>query len=237
LIKFNPNIIYRFIKIFLFLIFFACALYAVILGLWVRASASDLIELYPRNPNVVELPNDYVKMILKVEDPTFYQHIGVDISIGQGMTTLTSVVAKDIFLFGAKLKGFKGAMQIFYRGVFTICQKRDLGLDLMALILNQHLSKNEQLDFFLANVYMGSNKRVQIRGLEQASAIYFSKPLAAISRPEMITLIAMLNKPNYYHPFKNPKALKRRSYRIARLLAGECSPSGWFDTDYAGCGL
>lgn len=220
---------------FLFFTVAAVALYCVVVGAWARLSVAELVANYPGNPNPVELRRDYVQMMLKVEDPTFYRHSGIDISKGQGKTTLTSAIAREIFLFGADLKGLKGGAQSFYRVVFTGFKKIDLGRDMMAIILNQYLSKNEQLKFFVSNVYMGSLNGRQIRGLEQAARVYFSKPLSAISNHEMITLIAMMKAPNRYHPFKKPTALQKRVHRITRLLSGDCSPSGWFDTDYPAC--
>lgn len=227
--------IFRIIIRLLFLILAAIAVYCAVVGIWARFSVAELVAIYPRNQNIVELPRDYVKMMLKIEDPNFYRHSGFDISVGQGKTTLTSAIAKEIFLFGGKLEGWRGKIQSFYRLALNPHKKIDLSRNLMAIILNQYLSKNEQLNFFVANVSLGSHNGVQIRGLAQASTIYFTKPLSDISKQEMIALIAMMKAPSHYHPFKNPAALKRRIGRITRLLAGDCFPTGWFDTTYGNC--
>jgi hypothetical protein len=63
------------------------------------------------------------EILLKIEDPTFYGHVGIDISQGQGLTTITSSLARDVFLFRVKLPGVRGRFQTFYRGVFNCCKK------------------------------------------------------------------------------------------------------------------
>ncbi|GGW73523.1 transglycosylase domain-containing protein [Alishewanella tabrizica] len=174
-------------------------------------------------------------ILLKIKDPTFYEHAGLDLSQGQGLTTITSSLARDIFLFRVKLPGIKGSFQSFYRGVFNCCKKIDLGRDMMALILNKNLTKELQLQLYVSSSYMGSYDGRQIRGLPAAAETYFNKPLAELSDDEFIALVAMLKAPNYFHPEKGAKHLESRIYKIKKILAGTCKPDGWFDTEYKHC--
>lgn len=176
-------------------------------------------------------------ILLRVEDPTFYAHAGLSIAPGQGTATLSSALARDLFLDGAGLGGVQGALQTFYRGVFNCCKRIDLGRDLMTLVLDARMSKREQLARYTATVYMGRQEGRQLRGLAQAAQAYLGKPLAGATEAEFIALVAMIKAPNHFHPERNPEALAQRVARVQSLLAGRCEPSGWFDTEFADCGV
>ena len=181
------------------------------------------------------LTTEQKDILLKIEDPTFYEHSGLDISEGQGLTTITSSLARNVFLFGKTLPGVKGNFQSFYRGVFKCCKKADLGRDIMALVLNQNLSKEQQLQLFVSSSYMGGYKGRQINGFQTAANSYFNKPLSALSNDEFMSLVAMLKAPNYFHPTKGAKNLEVRVSSIKKIIAGTCKPSGWLDTKYKHC--
>jgi membrane peptidoglycan carboxypeptidase len=176
------------------------------------------------------------EILLTIEDPTFYKHIGIDISEGQGLTTISSSLAKTIFLSGSDLSGVKGGFQSVYRGVFNCCKKIDFGRDIMAIILNQQISKDHQLQLYISTVYLGSYKGQQIIGFNRAAKSYFNKSLTELSDDEFISLVARLKAPDYYHPVSGPEPLADRVLKIKEVLSGNCKPDGWFDTQYAHCG-
>jgi membrane carboxypeptidase/penicillin-binding protein len=174
-------------------------------------------------------------ILLRVEDPTFFEHGGLSLAPGQGVTTISSALARDLFLGGGRLDGAGGALQRVYRGVFNCCKRIDLGRDVMTLVLDARMSKREQLARYVATVYMGTHDGRQVQGLEQAALGYLGKPLAATSEEEFVRLVAMIKAPNRYHPLRDPGALAQRSARIQALLAGRCAPNGWFDTEFEDC--
>ena len=175
------------------------------------------------------------EILLKIEDPTFYDHVGIDLSQGQGLTTITSALARDVFLYRVEMPGMRGWFQSFYRSVFDCCKKIDMGRDMMALVLNRSLSKELQLQFYLSTSYMGSLGGKQIVGLPAAANAYFNKPLAELSDDEFIALVAMIKAPSYFHPEKGAARLVERVNKIKQILIGACEPDGWFDTQYKHC--
>ncbi len=174
-------------------------------------------------------------ILLQIEDPTFFEHKGLSLADGQGITTISSSIARDVFLAGSDVQGIKGGFQSFYRAVFACCKKVDIGRDVMALVLNANVSKQRQLALYASDIYMGSAAGVQVKGLEQASVAYFGKPLAQASDKEFTGLVAMIKAPNQFHPLKNPDAFLMREERVAAIVAGACKPDGWFDTTYDNC--
>lgn len=174
-------------------------------------------------------------ILLKVEDPTFYTHHGLSLADGQGAATISSALAREIYLSDRRLSGAEGVFQRFYRAVFGCCRKIDLGRDAMALVLDAKLPKERQLALYADSVYMGTHRGMQVHGLEQAAQSYLGKPLRDLTEHEFIGLVAMIKAPNQYHPLKAAAAHAQRVARIEALLAGQCRPDGWFDTSLDAC--
>jgi membrane carboxypeptidase/penicillin-binding protein len=154
---------------------------------------------------------------------------------GQGLATISSALARELFLYGARLGGVAGALQSLYRRVFDCCKRVDLGRDVMALVVDAKLSKARQLALYADDVYMGTQDGAQVRGLPGAALRHAGKPLAQLTDQEFIALVAMIKAPNQYHPSKAPVDHARRTARIAALVAGQCQPAGWLDTAFDNC--
>ncbi len=210
-------------------------LYLAIVGFWAFFSVSYLLPEFAIGSESSMLTSEQKNILLKIEAPTFYKHAGLDVSSGQGLTTITSSLARNIFLYENQLSDIKGGFQAFYRGVFKCCKKIDLGRDIMALVLHHNISKDHQLQLFVSNSYMGGNNGVQLKGLSAAANSYFGKSLPNLSKTEFITLVAMLKSPNYFHPSKGAEQLRIRVSNIEKILSGSCKPSGWLDTSYKHC--
>ena len=157
-------------------------------------------------------------ILLRIEDPAFYSHKGIDISSpGQGMTTITQGLVK--FLYFAPFRpGFAKIEQSL----------------IARFVLNRHLSKDQQLALFINQAYLGKHNGKQVRGFAAASKAYFGKLFEQLSRDEFIGLVGMLIGPNIVRPDR-PKAFKERVARIKAFLAGKCQPTGVFDPAYEGC--
>jgi len=208
--------------------------YLAVAAAWAWSTFDDVRRVVPLT-HEVELSNRQAAVLLRVEDPDFYGHHGLSLGQGQGVATISSALARELFLGKNRLDGLSGMMQTFYRGVFDCCRCIDLGRDMMALVLDARMSKREQLQRYSATVYMGTHEGQQLKGLPQAARGYLGKPLEATTDEEFIRLVAMIKAPNHYHPSRNAAALDERAARIQALLLGSCAPDGWFDTDYEGC--
>jgi membrane peptidoglycan carboxypeptidase len=105
----------------------------------------------------------------------------------------------------------------------------------MALVLDRHLSKDQQLQLYVSTVYLGRHDRKAVFGLVDAANVYFYKNPSDLSTEEFVTLVAMIKSPNLHHPVSGAERLELRVSRITSVLAGTCEPSGWFDTEYVHC--
>ncbi len=208
--------------------------YLAIVACWAWASFDAAIAGAGAPPPAQLSPRQTAILTL-VEDPSFFAHRGVSLAQGQGLATISSAVARDVYLAGARFDGTAGALQALYRGVFACCRKIDFGRDVMAVVLDARLSKHEQLALYVSQVYMGTHEGRQIRGLAQAAESYLGKPLDSTTVDEFTGLVAMIKAPNAFHPLKHPGAYDARVARVRALVAGSCRPGGWFDTMLEHC--
>lgn len=208
--------------------------YLAVAASWARLCVDELLaqQAAPAHAPLSPRQRD---ILLRIEDPTFYSHPGLSLADGQGVATISSALARDLFLYDGRLAGIQGALQGLYRSVFECCKKVDLGRDTMALVLDARVSKERLLAMYVAGVYMGRHEGRQVRGLEQAARAYLGKPLGALDEDEMAGLVAMIKAPNDFHPVRNPAAYAVRLARVRAVLTGQCRPAGWRDTDYAHC--
>ena len=212
----------------------ALLVYLAIVAGWAARSVDALLARHPATQESALSPRQ-LAILLQIEDPTFFSHRGLSLADGQGVATISSAVARELFLYDAPMTGASGALQRFYRAVFECCKKVDLGRDTMALVLDASASKQRQLALYAATVYMGRHEGRQVRGLDAAAQSYLGKPLAAASDDETAGLVAMIKAPNDFHPLRNPDAYRLRLARVRAVLAGRCRPEGWLDTTYAHC--
>ncbi|MDN4037920.1 transglycosylase domain-containing protein [Massilia sp. YIM B02443] len=210
------------------------AAYLLTAASWAWLNADALLKQVSAESRTL-LTERQTAILLRVEDPNFLTHSGLSVAKGQGLATISSALARDLFLYGERLDGAAGALQSLYRVVFNCCKRIDLGRDVMALVVDAKLSKAQQLALYAGSVYMGTHDGAQVQGLPDAALRYVDKPLAQLNEQEFIGLVAMIKAPNQYHPSKAPVEHARRAARIAALVAGQCQPDGWLDTSFDSC--
>lgn len=162
-----------------------------------------------------EVPPLLVRAIVTIEDQRFFEHSGID-PIGivraalanlrqrrvvQGGSTLTQQLMKNFFL--SEERTFR----------------RKLQEALMALIVERRYSKDEILENYLNEIYLGQSGVQGIFGVWEASQFYFARPPQELSVAEMALLAALIRAPNRYSPYRNPELAKERRDLVLRLLA------------------
>ncbi len=160
----------------------------------------------------------HLAMLLKVQDPSFEKHSGVDFTTpGAGATTISQSLSKRL------------AFEKFQPGIGKI---RQTGY---ALGLEQSLSKDQILALWLDTLEMGEGPDGWMIGLHTASAAIFGRPPAELSDAEFLRLIAVLIAPTSYRLTGSDAALDERAGRIERLVAGDCAPLDHDDVWLEGC--
>jgi len=168
---------------------------------------------------IQDLPVEWKEIILRVEDPSFYEHKGVDLSTpGAGLTTITQGLVKLHFF-----QRFKPGLHAKLKQ--TLC----------AIVLDSKLAKDLQLTLLVNTASLGPSSDGWVVGFPEAARVYFGKELSGLTRVEFISLVAMLIGPVAYHPMNEPGALADRISKIEALLAGRCEPAGLRDVYYERC--
>ncbi len=155
-----------------------------------------------------DLPEALVSGLIAVEDRNYLHHFGVDpLAIGralvaniratrvvQGGSTLTQQLVKNFFLTSERT---------FWRKFNEV---------LMALILEWRYSKDEILEAYANEIYLGQAGGRAVHGFALASRFYFNRPLQELDLSRTALLIALVRGPSAYDPRQHPeRALQRRN--------------------------
>ncbi len=163
-----------------------------------------------------DLSKRQVDILIKVQDPGFYSHNGIDLSTpGAGLTTITQAITKKLYF------------DSFTPGIAKIKQSL-----IARFVVNEQISKDEQLTLFINSMYFGDVDGNPVVGLQSAAKAYYRKVVSALSEQEYISLIAMLVAPNTFHLIDHPEWNLDRTERIKALLAGDYQPKGLMDQFY-----
>jgi len=163
------------------------------------------------------IPPVLVQAILAIEDRRFFEHNGVDIrgisraflrwatsgslKFTHGGSTITQQLVKNTYLTPEK----------------TLSRKFN---ELMiAIALEQRLSKQDIFALYCNEVYLGQRNGVGVRGVAQAARIFFGKELKDISLAEAATIAGMIQSPARYAPDRHSAAARMRRDVVIAAMA------------------
>ncbi len=88
----------------------------------------------------------------------------------------------------------------------------------MALIMNHRYTKDQILEAYMNEIYLGQNGPAGIYGFGLASYFYFGVPISELTQDQMALLVGIIKGPSYYDPWRHPdQALERRNTVLAVL--------------------
>jgi membrane peptidoglycan carboxypeptidase len=161
-----------------------------------------------------------VEMLIRIEDPGFRNHRGVDFSTpGAGLTSITQSLVKR-FYFENFEPGFAKLEQSL----------------IARFVLDPAMSKPAQLKAYINHSHFGWRDGRPIIGLAAAARAYYGREAGQLSDRQFLSLVAMLMAPRDLNPRVHPAANAERVRRIERMLAGKCKPAGLRDVAYRDCG-
>ena len=188
----------------------------------VRLEPSLVGRIYPRHHEdrvmvrLGDAPPVLVAGLIAVEDRRFFDHHGISLvavaraawanlraaSFVQGGSTLTQQLAKNLFLSRER----------------TLARKATEAV--MALLLEARYPKEELLEVYLNEVYLGQEGRRAIHGFGLAARFYFGRRLDELDLSESALLIGLARGASAYNPWRYPeRALRRRDLVIDVMAA------------------
>lgn len=185
-----------------------------------RADTLEIVDSYYKSGRIKitaeDLSQRQLDILLKIEDPDFYNHHGVDFKTpGAGWTTITQGLAKKFYFDNFE----QGVMKIKQ----TLCAR---------FAMDPLVDKETQITLYLNMMYFGNG----VYGLHDAADYYFGSTVPELSEDEYIALIACLISPNDLNVKDRPRENAQRVQRIRKVLSGTYTPQGLFDITYEGAG-
>jgi penicillin-binding protein 1B len=161
-----------------------------------------------------QVPRHLIDAILAVEDQRFESHHGIDPRriagamlanlragrVRQGGSTLTQQLVKNFFLTPER----------------TVRRKVQEGV--MALLVELRYDKNEILQAYLNEIYLGQRGATAVHGVGEASRLYFGKPASELAVAESALLAAIIQSPNGKSPYRDPERATARRNLVLDLM-------------------
>jgi penicillin-binding protein 1A len=160
------------------------------------------------------IPPRVIHAFLAAEDKNFYSHPGIDIG------SMVRAAVTDLAHFGSSRRPI-GASTITQQVAKNFLLTNEVSLErkikeaLLALRIEQVLSKDRILELYLNEIYLGGGAY----GVAAASLNYFDKSLDELTVSEAAFLGGLPKGPNNYNPQRFPDAAKvRRDWVVSRML-------------------
>ncbi|SIT11538.1 penicillin-binding protein 1B [Neptunomonas antarctica] len=179
--------------------------------------------IYPQNNEdrdlvrLEDVPTSLTQALIAIEDQSYYDHFGIsfkgiaramwiNVRAGrfvQGGSTLTQQLIKNFYLTSDR----------------TLARKL---MELpMAVLLELHYSKDEILEAYLNEVYLGQEGSRAIHGMGLGGQYYFSQPIQELQLSQVALLAGLVKGPSYYDPRRHPERAKQRRDLVLRVMRDE----------------
>jgi penicillin-binding protein 1B len=158
-----------------------------------------------------EVPKHLVQALLATEDRNFFFHHGFDL---RGIAR-----AAVSYVRGNGLQGGSTVTQQLVKNFFLSPERtlrRKVTEFFMAVLLELHYDKNEILETYLNEIYLGQDRDRAIHGVGLASLHYFGKTVEHLTLAESALLVAMVKGPAVYDPYRHPQRALERRNRVLR---------------------
>ena len=178
-----------------------------------RSGSRQVREWIPLN----RVPPTLIQALLTIEDRRFFSHFGVDpIAIGRAFwVNLT----RGVLVQGGSTLTQQLAKNLYYSPKRTIGRK--LREVMAAMALEFKYRKEEILESYVNEIYLGQAGPVSIYGVREAAHRYFSKDLDDLSIDEIALIVGLIKGPNAYSPVKSVESATARRNVVLRRLKEE----------------
>jgi len=161
-----------------------------------------------------DVPPLLTRALIDVEDRHFYTHHGIAPlsiarallaniragSVVQGGSTLTQQLVKNFYLSNER----------------TLTRK--LNEAIMALMLEWHYGKDEILEAYMNEVYLGQDGQRAVHGFGLASHFYFERPLPELTAEQIALLVGLVKGPSYYNPRRHAERARSRRNLVLDVM-------------------
>ena len=184
------------------------------------ADAEPIARLYGDDWRVTEpvrideLPAHVPRAFVAAEDVRFYRHPGID-PFGLARATATNVRKRGVTQGGSTI-----TQQLIKQKLFSNERtlRRKIPEMALALVLDARMSKDEVLEGYLNEVYLGEYGGAPVYGIDEASWLYFDKPPEKLTADEAALIAGTIRAPNRDNPVKRPEEARARRDAILAVM-------------------
>ena len=171
------------------------------------------------------IPTRMVQAVLAIEDRRYYSHPGVDPIriIGaiftnvfgnrpylEGASTITQQLARNFFLTEEMAAEQQSKQRSYTRKVLE---------QFMSVVLSIKTNKDQVLELYLNDVYLGNRGSFAIHGVPEAARLYFGKDVTNLTLGEAATIAGIIQSPGTLSPFSAPARVKERRNVVLTAMA------------------
>ena len=154
------------------------------------------------------------KSIIAVEDQHFLDHVGLDPrgllralwinlktqSFAQGGSTITMQLVKNLMSRRGK-NIFRKANEV-----------------ILALLLEARYSKEQILERYLNEVYLGQVGSMEIHGVAEGAKYFFGKRVEELNLGEIALMAGLIRGPGFYSPYRHKeRAIERQNFVLKKM--------------------
>ncbi|MFT5767365.1 MAG: penicillin-binding protein 1B, partial [Halioglobus sp.] len=166
---------------------------------------------------VDDVPESIRLGLLAVEDRDFYEHWGFSVT-GIGRALLSNLRSGQVVAGGSTIT------QQLVKNYYLTPERtliRKLTEVVMAVLLEFHSTKDEILEGYINEVYLGQEGPRSIHGFALAARHYFDTPLDQLGLHQQALLIGIIKGPSLYNPLRNPDRARQRRDVVLDVMAGQ----------------
>lgn len=160
------------------------------------------------------LPGYVGNAFLAAEDVRFRHHLGVD-PIGMARALVTNVKGHGIVQGGSTID--QQIIKTRFLSQERTWRRKFVEL-LLAVILDARLSKDEILELYINEVYLGHSGGSPVLGVDEAARLYFGKPATRLRADEAALLASIVRAPNILSRSRLDLARARRDAILKIML-------------------
>ncbi|MFO7695068.1 MAG: PBP1A family penicillin-binding protein [Vicinamibacterales bacterium] len=162
------------------------------------------------------IPKQMVQAVLAIEDRRFYDHPGID-PIRIAGAIVTNIKGDRPYLVGGST-----LTQQLVKNFFLTPEKsyrRKLQEQFLSVVLETRATKDDILELYLNDVYLGQRGSYAIHGVAEASRVFFGKDVTNVSLAEAATIAGVIQAPGRHSPFSSSTRSRDRRNVVLQAMA------------------
>ena len=162
------------------------------------------------------IPKQMVQAVLAIEDRRFYDHPGID-PIRIVGAIITNLRGDRPYLVGGST-----LTQQLVKNFFLTPEKsyrRKFQEQFLSVVLETRATKDDILELYLNDVYLGQRGSYAIHGVAEASRVFFGKDVTNVSLAEAATIAGVIQAPGRHSPFSSSTRSRDRRNVVLQAMA------------------